>query len=83
MVNAALDGQLDDVATWHDPVFGIEVPETCPGVPPEVLRPRETWHDKAAYDSQARKLAHMFHENFSKFAQEVSENIRSAGPEIG
>jgi phosphoenolpyruvate carboxykinase (ATP) len=80
MVNAALDGKLDDVPTWRDPVFGVEVPESCPGVPPQVLRPRETWPDGAAYDAQARKLASMFHENFSKYADEVSGAVRSAGP---
>ena len=82
MVNAALDGKLDDVPTWRDPVFGVEVPESCPGVPPEVLRPRDTWPDGAAYDAQARKLAGMFHENFSKYADEVSEAVRNAGPAV-
>lgn len=80
MVNAALDGALDDVPTWTDPVFGVEIPESCPGVPSEVLRPRETWSDKAAYDAQAKKLAGMFHENFQAFADEVSEAVRQAGP---
>jgi phosphoenolpyruvate carboxykinase (ATP) len=63
-------------------VFGVEVPERCPGVPPEVLRPRETWPDGAAYDAQARKLAGMFHENFAKYADEVSEAVRRAGPAV-
>ncbi len=81
MVNAALDGKLDDVPTWHDPVFGVEVPESCPGVPDKVLRPRDTWSDGAAYDAQAHKLAGMFHENFTKFADEMSEAVRNAGPE--
>jgi phosphoenolpyruvate carboxykinase (ATP) len=82
MVNAALDGKLDDVPTWHDPFFGVEVPESCPGVPTEVLRPRDTWSDGAAYDEQARKLAGMFHENFGKYADEVDESVRQAGPEV-
>ena len=83
MVNAALDGKLDDVPTWTDPVFGVEVPESCPGVPPEVLRPKETWSDPAAYDAQAAKLAGMFHENFRTYADDVSEQIRAAGPIAG
>ena len=83
MVNAALDGKLDDVPTWTDPVFGVEVPETCPGVPTELLRPRDTWSDPAAYDAQAAKLAGMFHENFRTYADEVSEKIRAAGPVAG
>ncbi len=81
MVNAALDGMLDDVPTWHDPVFGVDVPESCPGVPAQVLLPRDTWSDGAAYDKQAQKLAGMFHKNFAKFADEVSEAVRNAGPE--
>ena len=82
MVNAALDGKLDDVPTWRDPVFGVEVPERCPGVPPEVLRPRETWPDGAAYDAQAAKLAAMFNENFASFRDEVTETVAAAGPRV-
>ncbi len=81
MVNAALDGRLDRVATWHDPVFGVEVPVSCPGVPAELLRPRDTWKDAVAYDAQASKLAHMFHDNFRKFSDEAGEAISRAGPE--
>jgi phosphoenolpyruvate carboxykinase (ATP) len=83
MVNAALDGKLDDVPTVHDPVFGLEIPQTCPGVPTEILQPKNTWKDDAAYDAQAAKLAGMFHENFIHFADQVSEDIRQAGPEAG
>lgn len=80
MMRAALSGQLDDVPTWIDPVFGVQVPERVPDVPPEVLNPRETWADKAAYDAQAARLARLFHENFAKFDSEVSEAVRNAGP---
>jgi len=80
MVNAALDGVLDDVATWRDPVFGFDVPATCPGVPDNLLKPRDSWPDKAAYDAQARKLAAMFHDNFMKYAEDVPEAINAAGP---
>ncbi|MET0012689.1 MAG: phosphoenolpyruvate carboxykinase [Sedimenticola sp.] len=82
MVNAVLDGFLDDVQTWRDPVFGFEVPESCPGVPSEVLRPRETWSDPAAYDAQAVKLAGMFNENFRNYTDDVPGVIRDAGPII-
>ena len=82
MVNAALDGKLDDVPTWRDPVFGVAVPETCPGVPDALLRPRDSWADGAAYDAQAQKLASMFHENFQTFADDVSDAIRSAAPAV-
>jgi phosphoenolpyruvate carboxykinase (ATP) len=80
MVNAALDGQLDDVATWRDPVFGFEVPEACPGVPAQILKPRESWADTVAYDAQAAKLAAMFHDNFTAYRDEVPEAVRTAGP---
>jgi phosphoenolpyruvate carboxykinase (ATP) len=83
MVRAALDGRLADVPTRPDPVFGIHVPLRCPDVPDEVLWPRNTWEDPAAYDDQARKLAVMFQENFRQFADRVSEAIRAAGPRVG
>ncbi len=80
MVNAALDGKLDDVPTWRDPVFGFAVPESCPGVPDALLRPRDSWQDPAAYDAQAQKLAGMSHANFKTFVGDVSEAIRLAAP---
>ncbi len=80
MVRAALNGDLDGVATVTDPVFGVEVPVSCPGVPADVLHPRQTWHDAEAYDAQAAKLAAMFIENFRQFESGVSEGIRLAGP---
>jgi len=80
IINAALDGLLNDVATQTDPVIGFEVPTSCPGVPSDVLNPRGTWADSAAYDAQARKLAGLFQENFTKYAEDVPEDVRSAGP---
>jgi len=82
MVHAALDGALGDVPTTPDPIFGVAVPNSCPGVPTEVLNPRNTWADKAAYDAQARKLAGMFGENFTIFADQVSPEVRGAGPRL-
>ena len=80
MVNAILDGKLDSVPTRTDPFFGLEIPESCPDVPTEILNPRNTWKDGAAYDTQARKLAGMFQKNFTKFADEVDERIKAVGP---
>jgi phosphoenolpyruvate carboxykinase (ATP) len=60
-------------------VFGLRVPAGCPGVPKEVLDPRSTWKDRAAYDAAAHKLAAMFDENFAQFADQVDPHIRSAG----
>lgn len=80
MVNAALDGTLNDVATRKDPVFGFEVPLSCPGVPDDILDPSKSWQDPAAYDQQAAKLATMFSENFAQFSEETSEDIAAVGP---
>jgi phosphoenolpyruvate carboxykinase (ATP) len=68
------------VPTTNHPVFGLKVPIECPGVPVEVLDPRNTWADKDAYDTQAHKLARLFQENFQKYSEDVSEEVRSAGP---
>jgi phosphoenolpyruvate carboxykinase (ATP) len=83
MVNAALNGNLDDVEYTEDPVFGVQVPTTCPNVPAKVLIPRNTWDDTAAYDAQAKKLAGMFAKNFEQYADETSDEIKAAGPRIG
>jgi phosphoenolpyruvate carboxykinase (ATP) len=80
MVNAALRGDLDDVEYEADPVFGIAVPRSVPGVPSTVLRPRDTWSDVDAYDAQAAKLAKMFKDNFERFADQVSDQVKAAEP---
>lgn len=80
MIAAALSGQLDEVDTVVDPLFGLAVPRSVPGVPDKVLRPRDTWANPADYDAQASRLADMFAENFETFENEVSEEIRAAGP---
>jgi phosphoenolpyruvate carboxykinase (ATP) len=80
MVTAALSGQLDTMKYTSDPVFGFDVPAAVPGVPVEVLTPRSTWADPAAYDAQAAKLAEMFRKNFAAFASEVPAAVAAAGP---
>jgi phosphoenolpyruvate carboxykinase (ATP) len=80
MVHAALNGELDDVATTTDPNFGVQVPQHVPNVPDDVLDPRSTWADGAAYDQQAAKLVDLFHKNFKQFEDGVSDEIRSAAP---
>jgi phosphoenolpyruvate carboxykinase (ATP) len=80
MIRAALSGQLDSAACELDPVFNLEVPLACPGVPSEVLKPRATWAKAEEYDRQAAKLARMFVENFKAFEQNVSADVRAAGP---
>jgi phosphoenolpyruvate carboxykinase (ATP) len=79
-VRAAIAGKLDEVETHADPVFGLNMPASAPGVPDEILDPRETWPDKDAYDEHARKLAGLFKENFERFEDSVAEDVRRAGP---
>jgi phosphoenolpyruvate carboxykinase (ATP) len=83
MVNAALNGQLDDVEYVEDPIFKVQIPTGCPGVPPEVLIPRNTWADKIAYDDQAKKLARMFIANFKEFEDDITPEIKAAAPVAG
>jgi phosphoenolpyruvate carboxykinase (ATP) len=83
MVAAALSGQLDNVAYQRHPVFNIDVPSSCPGVPAEVLDARGTWSDKAAYDAQAAKLAKMFAENFRANFADADAKVVAAGPAAG
>lgn len=66
LLNAALNGDLDDVACETHPLFNLRMPKSCPGVPCEILDPRQTWDDPEAYDLQAQKLLDMFRENFAK-----------------
>jgi phosphoenolpyruvate carboxykinase (ATP) len=80
IVTAALAGALDGVEYRKDPVFGIEVPQSVPGVPAEVLNPRSTWKDPAAYDAQSAKLAEMFRKNFADFSSGVDAKVAAAGP---
>jgi phosphoenolpyruvate carboxykinase (ATP) len=80
MIRAALSGALDKASYQRDPVFNIDVPVSCPDVPPEVLKPRNTWREGAAYDAQAAKLARMFADNFKAFEASVTAEVRAAGP---
>ena len=82
MLRAVLNGGLESVAFQEDPVFGVQTPQTCPDVPPDVLQPRRTWQDQRAYDEQAKKLAGMFARNFKQFADHVPQDVRMAGPRV-
>ena len=81
MLQAALSGQLKSVPVRQHPIFGVSVPQSCPGVPSAVLDARGMWADKAAYDRAALDLAARFHKNFANFAG-VSEEIQAAAPVI-
>ena len=82
MITAALEGNLDNVAYETHPVFGVAMPTSCPGVPSEVLNPRNTWAEKAAYDEKAKYLAGLFVKNFEKYADGVSAEILAAAPKV-
>jgi phosphoenolpyruvate carboxykinase (ATP) len=79
-VTAILNSSLDSVAMDIDPIFGIAVPRSVPGVPDALLRPRETWSDVAAYDATARQLVRDLEANFEHFAETAPTAVRGAGP---
>jgi phosphoenolpyruvate carboxykinase (ATP) len=76
MIDAALAGQLRDVEYHREPFFGLMIPASVPGVPAEVLNPRNAWSDGAAYDAQAKRLTALFAENFKRFEAQTSEAVR-------
>jgi phosphoenolpyruvate carboxykinase (ATP) len=80
LVRAATSGALADVPCTRDPVFGFEVPQHCPGVPDELLRPRDTWSDPQAYDAKAEELAKLFTANFAAYAGQATPEVRAAAP---
>jgi phosphoenolpyruvate carboxykinase (ATP) len=82
MITEALNGGLNQVEFYQHPIFGIEIPKTCNGVPSEILDPREAWADKNAYDAKALELAAAFNKNFQKFAAETSQEILNAAPKM-
>ncbi len=82
MLDAALSRALDDVSMVEDPIFRVQVPESCPGVPTEVLRPENTWADKEAYRAKALDLARAFQDNFTQFADMVAPEVVASGPVV-
>ena len=80
LLNAALDGSLNNAEFRKDPNFGFDVPVAVPGVDPAILDPRETWADKAEYDATAQKLVQLFVDNFAQFEAHVDEGVRKAAP---
>lgn len=80
MITAALNGALADVGFEQHPVFGLQMPTTCPNVPSEILNPRNTWGSAADYDQKANELAQKFIKNFEQYAEGVSPEILAAAP---
>ena len=82
LLNAALNGKLDQVKFTHDPIFGFEVPTQCPDVPAEVLNPASSWHDQKEYDRRYKDLAMRFKQNFGKFEIGTPQDVIEAGPKV-
>lgn len=82
MITAALNGDLDKVEFSQNAVFGVSMPNSCPNVPAEILHPRNTWSDKAAYDAKAGELAAKFVKNFEKYADFANEEILAGAPKV-
>jgi phosphoenolpyruvate carboxykinase (ATP) len=80
MICAALSGALDQVSYQRDTIFNLDVPVSCPDVPPELLNPRNTWPNRSDYDARAAALAMMFRENFKPFEADVAADVAAAGP---
>ena len=82
LITEALNGDLENVTFETLPIFNFQIPTACPGVPSEILNPRNTWTDKAAYDAKATELAIKFNDNFKKYAAQASEEILAAAPKV-
>ena len=82
LLNAALDGSLNDAEFRTDPNFGFEVPVSVPGVDSGILDPRAAWVDRAEYDATAAKLVGEFIENFVQFEAHVDEGVRQSAPHL-
>lgn len=83
MVAAAIAGELNDVAYIHDPIFNIDIPTSCPGVPTDMLNPRSLWKDESEYEANARELAGKFRENFERKYPDLPRSMKQAGPPEG
>ena len=80
LITAALENKLNEVEYVQHPIFGLNMPTSCPDVPDGVLNPRDTWTDKNAYDQKAGVLADKFNANFEQFAEYANEEILAGGP---
>ena len=82
LLNAALNGDLESVEYYVDPVFGFQVPKSCPGIPEQVLYPSSSWSSEDAYIKRYKSLASRFIDNFKKFEDDSPPGLRNAGPKI-
>ena len=82
LINAVLSGELANAQFVNDPVFNLAIPKAVADLPQEILQPRLTWANKAAYDAQAKKVAQLFHENFKPYSAMLAKEVREAGPHL-
>ena len=83
LLTAAIGGGLAKAPTTKDPVFGLHIPKSCPGIPAKALIPWNAWRSKKKYDRKARELAALFHDHFRVFEDQVSKKVIDAGPNAG
>jgi phosphoenolpyruvate carboxykinase (ATP) len=82
IIDAIHSGAFDGVHCDEDPLFGLRIPSSCPGIPSSLLNPRETWADSSRYDKAAQTLASRFRDNFVQYADQAPHDVRQAGPRI-
>ena len=82
IIDAIHSGELAKAQTQSEPVFGLAIPTECQGVPGEILTPKSSWKDQAAYDATAAKLADLFRQNFADYADQATEKVQGAGPKV-
>ena len=82
LLNAVLNDSLTSVEYYIDPVFGFEVPKTCPDVPEDVLYPARSWHKEEEYWKKYKQLASRFISNMKKFEEDTSKPVIAAGPKV-
>jgi phosphoenolpyruvate carboxykinase (ATP) len=80
IIDAIHSGALASAKTERDSVFGFDTVVEVPGVPSDILHPRDSWADKSAYDSTAKKLAGLFNKNFETYAAGASAEVKAAAP---
>lgn len=82
MISSALNGNLNNVDYKEDPIFGLNYPTECKGVPSDILDSKQTWSDKKEYEKVANKLANVFVENFEQYKEFANEEILASAPKI-
>jgi phosphoenolpyruvate carboxykinase (ATP) len=82
MIKAALTGELNEGGFHEHPIFGMEIPKSCPDVPNAVLNPRDTWRNEKEYDKMAKDLAKRFVNNFEQYKDKASSKILKAAPKV-